>query len=214
MGEIRVRMRLENEGDLYLHDRRKLSRKKVRKAEIEAVVDTGAVMMLLPQELVEQLGLRRAGKVVVRLANEERVEMEKASGIHLAIGDREMSASCVIGPPGCEPLVGQLVMEELDLIPDPILRTLTPRPESPFLPTLEMKSLLPAGSRPSVSDSSSDSAPLERVQLPPCQPARLVQSDAHSGSGNPESHAKFLEARGACILLAKSSIVKAVRASR
>jgi len=42
MGEIRVRMRPENEGDLYLHDRRKLSRKKVRKAEIEAVVDAGA----------------------------------------------------------------------------------------------------------------------------------------------------------------------------
>ena len=141
MGEIRVRMFLENEGDLYLHDRRKLSRKKVRKAEIEAVVDTGAVMMLLPQELVEQLGLRRAGKVVVPLANEERVEMEKASGIHLAIGDREMSASCLIGPPGCEPLVGQLVMEELDLILDPLLKTLAPRPESPFLPTLKMKSL-------------------------------------------------------------------------
>jgi len=98
--------------------------------------------MLLPQELVEQLGLRRAGKVVVRLANEERVEMEKATGIHLAIGDREMSASCLIGPPGCEPLVGQLVMEELDLIPDPLLRTLTPRPDSPFLPTLKMKSLV------------------------------------------------------------------------
>jgi hypothetical protein len=46
MGEIRVRMRLENEGDLFLHDRRKLGRKKVRKAEIEAVVDAGAVMML------------------------------------------------------------------------------------------------------------------------------------------------------------------------
>jgi len=62
MGEIRVRMFLENEGDLYLHDRRKLSRKKVR-------------------------------------------------------------------------------MEELDLVPDPLLKTLTPRPESPFLPTLKMKSL-------------------------------------------------------------------------
>jgi predicted aspartyl protease len=141
MGEIRVRMRLENEGDLYLHGRRKLSRKKVRKAEIDAVVDTGAVMTLLPPELVEKLGLRRAGKVVVRLANEERVELEKASGLRLAIGDREMTASCLVGPPGSEPRVGQLVMAELDLIPDPVLRTLTPRPESPFLPTIKMKPL-------------------------------------------------------------------------
>jgi hypothetical protein len=58
--------------------------------------------------------------------------MEKASGNHLAVGDGEMSANCLIGPHGCEPLVGQLVMEELDLVPDPLLKTLTPRPESPF----------------------------------------------------------------------------------
>lgn len=132
-------MRLENESDHYLWMERELSRKKVRKAEVDAVVDTGAVMMLLPEELVEKLGLRRWGKVVVRLANEQRVELEKAGAIHLTIGDREMSASCLIGPPGSEPLVGQLVMEELDLIPDPNLKTLTPRPESPFLPTLKMK---------------------------------------------------------------------------
>src|SRR5271169_2994128 len=143
MGEIRVKVRLENEGDLYQYDRRKLSRKKVRKAEIDAVVDAGAVMTHLPQELVEKLGLPRLGSVVVRSADEQRVELEKAGGLRLAIGDREMSASCLIGPPGCEPLVGQLVMEELDLIPDPLLRTLTPSPESPFLPTLKMKALAP-----------------------------------------------------------------------
>ena len=79
------------------------------------------------------------GKVVVRLANEQRVELEKAGTFRLTIGDRVMSSSCLVGPPGCEPLAGQLVMEELDLIVDPLQRTLTPRPESPFLPTLKMK---------------------------------------------------------------------------
>ena len=148
MGEIRVRIHLENDSDHYLWTRRKLTRKKVRKADVEAVVDTGAVMMLLPGTLVEKLGLNRMGKVTVRLANEQRVKLEKAGGIHLAIGDREMTASCLVGPPGCEPLVGQLVMEELDLIPDPVLKTLTPRPESPFLPTIKMKPLAPMLSKP------------------------------------------------------------------
>jgi predicted aspartyl protease len=141
MDEIRVRMNLENESDHYLWTQRKLRRNRVRKAQVDAVVDTGAVMMLLPPELVEKLGLRRWGKVLVRLAHDQKIELEKAGAIHLTIGDREMSASCLIGPPGCEPLVGQLVMEELDLIPDPNLRTPTPRPESPFLPTLKMKPL-------------------------------------------------------------------------
>lgn len=45
-----------------------------------------------------------------------------------------------VGPPGCEPLLGQIVMESLDLIADPARRTLTPRPESPIEPTLKLKS--------------------------------------------------------------------------
>jgi hypothetical protein len=57
----------------------------------------------------------------------------------VTIGDRKMKSDCLVGPPGSEPLVGQLVMESLDLIPDPVKRTLTPRPESPYRPTLKMK---------------------------------------------------------------------------
>jgi len=56
MDKIRVRMLLENEADHSLWEQRRLSRKKVRKAEVDAVVDTGAVLILLPEELVEKLG--------------------------------------------------------------------------------------------------------------------------------------------------------------
>lgn len=139
MGEIRVKVDLRNEGDLFLYEQGKLPEQKIRSAEVEALVDAGAVMVLLPQDLVEKLGLRRIGKVIVRLANEEKVELEKAGALSLIIADREMSTTCLIGPPGCEPLVGQIVLEELDLILDSIKRTLTPRPDSPYLPTLKLK---------------------------------------------------------------------------
>jgi len=36
-------------------------------------------------------------------------------------------------------LLGQIVLERLDLVVDPVKRTLTPRPESPFLPSLKLK---------------------------------------------------------------------------
>ena len=50
-----------------------------------------------------------------------------------------MSTDCVVGPPRCEPLIGQVVLEELDLIADCAQHTLTPRPESPDYPHLKMK---------------------------------------------------------------------------
>ena len=88
---------------------------------------------------MEKIGLRRLGRAIVRLADEQKVELEKVGDLSLSIGEREMSTSCLVGPPGCEPLVGQIVLEELDMIIDPLQKTLTPRPESPYLPTLKMK---------------------------------------------------------------------------
>lgn len=51
----------------------------------------------------------------------------------------EADPDCVVGPPLCEPLIGQLVLGQLDLVVDGGRKTLTPRPESPNLPLLKLK---------------------------------------------------------------------------
>lgn len=139
MGEIRAKVRLENNDDRALFKAGRISEKEVRAVEIDAVVDTGAVMSLLPQDLVEVLGLETFDRRIVVLADEQKIELDRAGTLSLTVAGREMKTDCLVGPPGCEPLIGQLVMEALDLIPDPAKRTLTPRPESPFLPTLKLK---------------------------------------------------------------------------
>ena len=52
-----------------------------------------------------------------------------------------MTTDCIVGPPMSEPLVGQIVLEALDLIADWATQTLTPRPESPDRPLLKVLSL-------------------------------------------------------------------------
>lgn len=145
MGEIRTKVRLENDGDRWFHKAGKIAAEDIRVQEIEAVVDTGAIMTLLPQELAEALGLETMAKVIVTLANDQKIELDKAGTLSLTICGRIMKTDCLVGPPGCEPLIGQIVMEELDLIADPARRTLTPRPESPTLPTLKLKRHQTAG---------------------------------------------------------------------
>ena len=144
VGEIKVKVRFENVMDVELCTRGRLAKRKVRTAMVEAVVDTGAVMLLLPQELVEKLGLKIFDKTTVTLADESRIRLDIADGLMVEICGRKMICDCLVGPPGCEPLLGQLVMERLDLIPDPLNRTLSPRPESPFSPTLKLKTAVGA----------------------------------------------------------------------
>lgn len=141
MGEIRAKVLLENVSDLALLQAGHLRKDAVRLREIEAVVDTGAVMMLLPRDLVDALGLEITGQYHALLANDETVVLPRATWLRATICGRDMTTDCLVGPAGCEALIGQVLLEQLDLIPDPKKRTLTPRPESPFRPTLKMKEL-------------------------------------------------------------------------
>lgn len=96
-------------------------------------------MLLLPEDEVGKLGLSRGGRVIVPYADDRREELPTARGLEVSIQGRSMVTDCVIGPPLCEPLIGQLVLEELDLIVACARKTLGPRPESPNLPLLKLK---------------------------------------------------------------------------
>src|SRR5438067_1682285 len=101
MFEVRVRVILENQRDAVLADAGR-SERAPRRVEIDALVDTGAVMTLLPEDVVEELGLQLDGKITVSLANEERISLPRARFLSLTIGDRQMDTDCLVGPPQCE----------------------------------------------------------------------------------------------------------------
>ncbi len=86
--------------------------------ELDACVNTGAVMLLLGRDIVDRLELSINGQAVMTLADDSKQEMDKAGPLSLQVGDRSDFFSCLVGPVGCEPLVGQLVLEALDLIVD------------------------------------------------------------------------------------------------
>ena len=134
MGEIVAKIELENPGDRALAERGFGQESQVRRSSVDAVVDTGAVMLVLPQNVVERLGLETQRTVVVTYADERKEERPLAGPVTVRIGNRFMNTDCVVGPPLSEPLLGQIVLEALDLIADCANRTLTPRfPDYPLL---------------------------------------------------------------------------------
>ena len=129
MGEITVNVTLENPIDRGVFERGDGEESAIRRSSLDAIVDTGAVMLALPQNVVERLGLE------IR----QQAERPIAGPLTIHIGNRFMSTDCIVGPPLSEPLIGQIVLEALDLIADCTNRTLTPRPESPDYPLLKLK---------------------------------------------------------------------------
>lgn len=129
MGEITVNVTLENPIDRGVFERGGGEESAIRRSSLDAIVDTGAVMLVLPQNVVERLGLE------IR----QQAERPVAGPLTIRIGNRFMSTDCVVRPPLSEPLIGQIILGALDLIADCTNRTLTPRPESPDYPLLKLK---------------------------------------------------------------------------
>ncbi len=134
MGEISVDFELENPIDCGILERGLGEQSSVRRTRVQGIVNTGAIMLVLPQNVVERLGLQIQATVVVRDADDRREERPMAGPVTVRIGDRSTRTDCVVGPLLSEVLIGQVILEALDLIADSTNRTLTPRtPDYPLL---------------------------------------------------------------------------------
>ena len=138
MGEIIVDIELENPVDRHLLEAGVRREDQIRRATIPAVADTGAVMLALPLDVVRHLGLDYIGSTAVSYADGRREEVPIAGPVAIRIGNRNMNTDCLVVPNDVDPLIGQLVMEELDLVADCRARTLTPNPKSPDIPLLRI----------------------------------------------------------------------------
>ena len=109
-----------------------------KSVEIETVVDTGAKMLVLPQNTVDELGLKKIREVKVRYAN-NRVELKSIYGVvTIEIKGRTGNFDVLAEAEDSQPLVGQVVLGILDLVVDPGTRTLMPNPASPEMPVVEV----------------------------------------------------------------------------
>ena len=137
MGEVKAEVVLENFVDRIRAQEN--GAVQVRSFKTQALVDSGALMSMLPHDVVEYLGLPIRDKVIVTLANQDREEMEVAEGLTIKIAGRSTTLPCLVGPPRCEPLIGQVVLEVLDLLVDCPNQRIIPNPESPVYPSLKLK---------------------------------------------------------------------------
>jgi clan AA aspartic protease len=139
VGEVKVEVELENSLDRELAVRGAIAEDDIRSVRVAVLADTGSVLLMLPQELVELLGLRELRKAIVTYADERKEERPIAGVVTVRVGNRAAETACIVGPPNSEPLLGQTPLEIMDLLVDCPQQKLVPRPESPYLPLIKLK---------------------------------------------------------------------------
>lgn len=129
MGKVLVTARVENLQDLYDAKRGNLSADQIRAVDIsDALVDTGAVMLSLPKRWIEQLGLAKIRDRRVRTTNGFR-DCGIYEAVRLTVQGRDCTVDVADVPDDCPALIGQIPLEGLDFVVDPVGRKLIGNPE-------------------------------------------------------------------------------------
>jgi clan AA aspartic protease len=137
MGEIRVRVTLTNSADEMANRRRKLKKSAIRRFEADALVDTGAVRSVIPVHVMEKLGVMERGQRVAEYADGRKETVGITEPIIFDILGRDTLEEAVVL--GDEVLIGQTILEKLDLLADCANRRLVPNPAHPDQPVSKVK---------------------------------------------------------------------------
>ncbi len=132
MGEIRVAVKLTNATDEENVRNGLIDYKAVRTVTLEAVVETGAVRSVLPIHIVEKLGLGIRGHRAARYADDRTESVAVTAPLVFECMDRDTVEEALVL--GTEILIGQTVLEKLDLLADYAGRRLVPHPDRPIQP--------------------------------------------------------------------------------
>ena len=128
MGKVLVSAKIENVRDVYDSREGRITSENVRSVEVgDALVDTGATILSMPKRLIAQLGLNlvrtrqartSAGPITVQIYGTAR----------LTIQGRECTTDVSELPDDCPVLIGQVPLELLDFVVDPIGQRLIGNP--------------------------------------------------------------------------------------
>ncbi len=128
MGKVIVTARIENLHDLFNASQGQAPAEPVRSVEVtDALIDTGATTLSLPRRMVAQLGLRPVRTRQAR-TSAGPVTLQMYGIVRLTVQGRDCNCDVIEAPDDCPVLIGQIPLEMLDFVVDPIGQRLIGNP--------------------------------------------------------------------------------------
>jgi hypothetical protein len=118
MGLVHAEITLKNAGDVINLRRGFIKEPEIRQSIIQAVVDTGAMTLVINEQLRQQLGLGIVGAKVATMANNAKETVKIAEPVEVHWKNRSMTCQPWVVGSG-RILLGVIPLENMDLIVDP-----------------------------------------------------------------------------------------------
>jgi clan AA aspartic protease len=125
MGEVREKITLVNLKDIFMSDDGLITQEKIRRMTVEAIVDTGAWLLIMGEETRKRLGLTVVKESVATLAGGTRQACKITEPVGIRWKDRDTECRAMVLPGKEEVLLGCIPLEGMDLMVDPVNQRLT-----------------------------------------------------------------------------------------
>lgn len=141
MGHVYADIELINTTDLELARRHLMDKDEIRSIKVCALVDTGALMLAINENIQEYLQLPVVGKKTGQLANGDIIECDVVAPVEVRFKNRETTCRAMVLPGDSEPLLGSIPLEDMDVLIHPARLELIVNPEHPDMAMTSLKGI-------------------------------------------------------------------------
>ncbi len=139
MGLIYANIKLTRSDDLALYRAGYLKQDQIKHLQVRALVDSGAYLLTINQQVKEQLDLPTLDEQEAELADGSIVQLDIVGPVDIQFENRTTTVRAMVLPQASEVLLGVIPMEDLDVLIDPKLQQLVVNPESPYIARKHLK---------------------------------------------------------------------------
>jgi len=120
MGMVQAEITLKNYNDEILVHEGQKKLEDVRTVTVTAVVDSGSMYMVIPEELSQKLGLIATDERTAHIANGQRVNCKLIKAVEVQWKNRNTVVPAIIIPGSEKVLLGAIALEGMDLMVNPV----------------------------------------------------------------------------------------------
>lgn len=133
MGLVYADIELISGRDLVMFGEGLITEDKVKRMTVNVLVDSGALMLTINEEIQTQLGLQQVDSRSAQLADGTLIKLPVVGPVEVRFANRRSSVDAMVLPGDAEPLLGAIPMEDMDVLVDTQQRRLVVNPEHPYI---------------------------------------------------------------------------------
>lgn len=139
MGLVYAEIILINGEDLILAKRHIIGDDEIKKMTVSALVDTGAYMLCINENIQEQLQLPVLEKRKGQMANGSVNEYDVVGPVELKFRNRRTMCNAMVLPGDNEVLLGAIPLDDMDVLIHPQRQELIVNPDHPYFAQMKLK---------------------------------------------------------------------------